>query len=331
MKSVAPELSPATTSRYEEHWRIHVAPILGGIPIAKLKPAHLAELYAKLRTEPIVYRQRSRAKSAHDKERERIGKPLSASSVLRVHRFLHRLLDWAESMNLVASNVAPRRKEAPKAAPSPTRAFSAEQVASVLAAPEGSRYHAFFVLAARTGMRRGEIGTLTWDAIDFERAVVSVRQAIGEDRRGSRSVKATKTERERVVPLDARALDAVRRQRARQAWGERISRGAYDDRGLVFADEPGGMLDLNAVSRAFSIAAAKAGVKAKGYSLHSLRHFVATQAFVSGIDARTIATLLGHREASMTLNVYGHVVAGAQERAVARIAEAIDAAQARAK
>lgn len=46
------------------------------------------------------------------------------------------------------------------------------------------------------------------------------------------------------------------------------------------------------------------------------------------LEVRTIATLLGHASPSTTLNVYGHVVAGAQERAVAGIGEAIASAQA---
>jgi integrase len=112
-------------------------------------------------------------------------------------------------------------------------------------------------------MRRGEVGALTWDAIDLECGVIAVRQAIGEDRHGKHFIKSTKTGRERVVPLNLSAIDALRRLRTRQAWEKRISHGAYNDEGLVFADELGRMLDLDAVSRAFSIAT-KAGVKAKG-------------------------------------------------------------------
>ena len=38
--------------------------------------------------------------------------------------------------------------------------------------------------------------------------------------------------------------------------------------------------------------------------LHDLRHFVATQLLSAGVDVRTVAGRLGHRNASTTLNVY---------------------------
>ncbi len=87
----------------------------------------------------------------------------------------------------------------------------------------------------------------------------------------------------------------------------------------MFADEVGGMLDLDAVSKAFSALATEVGIKAKGISLHSCRHLGATQALVAGNDIRTIAALLGHADPSVTLRVYCHVVPGAQEKAVAGI------------
>lgn len=53
-------------------------------------------------------------------------------------------------------------------------------------------------------------------------------------------------------------------------------------------------------------------------------------ALQSDADVRAVAALLGHASPPTTLNVYGHVVAGAQERAVAAIGNAFTAAQARA-
>lgn len=97
----------------------------------------------------------------------------------------------------------------------------------------------------------------------------------------------------------------------------------------MFADEVGGTVNLDAVSKAFAALASEVGIKAKGISLHSCRHFGATQALVAGNDIRTVAAMLGHADASVTLRTYAHVVPGAQEKAVAGIGEAIVAAKAR--
>ena len=309
---------------------MHVVPSIGGIVASNLKPAHLAELYATLRTEKIRYEKRTESEMGLSRTKERYGRPLGPTTVLRIHRLMHRMLGWAERKEIVVRNVARKEMEiAPKAVPSPARALTADQVAAFLAAAEGSEHYAFFILAVATGMRRGEIGALTWDAIDAERGAAVVRQAIGEDRKGHSFIKATKSGRERIVPLNRLALAALRRHGAVQREERMLNRDRYADQGLVFADELGGLVDLDAVSKAFATLARAAGIKTKGISLHSCRHFCATQALAAGNDVRTVAALLGHSLASTTLNVYGHVVAGAQERAVAGVEDAITAAQAR--
>lgn len=299
---------------------MHIAPSIGNIALGNLRPPHLAELYARLRSDKI----------RHGKgESVRYRQPLSTNSVLRIHRFLHRMFGWAERMNLVARNVT-RSVEAPKATASPARALSAEQVDQVLAASEGTRYHHFFVVCAETGMRRGEVGALLWDAVDFNRRVVTVRQAIGEDRRGGTFIKVPKNGRTREVPLSDAALEALRRQRISQAAKKLAAQeGTYIDRGFVFANEVGGWLDLDAVGKAFSALLRDLGIKARGLSLHSCRHFVGTTGLVQGNDVRTISDLLGHADPGVTLRVYGHAVAGAKERAVTSIGNAIAEAKAR--
>ncbi len=47
-----------------------------------------------------------------------------------------------------------------------------------------------------------------------------------------------------------------------------------------------------------------AGTVGVDMHLHSLRHFAATQRIGAGVDVRTVAGRLGHRDASVTLRVY---------------------------
>ncbi len=309
LRDAETRLTPNTAHRYAELWRVHAAPTLGAIPLGKLRAGHLQELYAKL----------SRTTNHR-------GGMLSGRSVHHVHRMLHRVLSWSERLGLVEANVA-RRVEPPRPNPSPARALTTDEAAAILAETEDTRWHPFFVLALSTGMRRGELAALTWPAVDPERGTVVVRQSIGTDRRGGFFVKSTKTGRERVVPLAPAAAEALRLVRVRQAR-EKLAAGAvYDDRGLVFADAFGRPMKLDAPTKAFVAAARRVGIT--GVTLHSCRHAVATWALFEGSDVRSVAALLGHSAASTTLNVYGHVVAGSQERAVTAVSNALEAAQAR--
>jgi integrase len=78
----------------------------------------------------------------------------------------------------------------------------------------------------------------------------------------------------------------------------------------------------DSTSRAFRLLVARAG--APGVRLHDLRHYVATRLLAAGVDVRTVAGRLGHRNASTTLNVYAHFVHDADEEAAAVLARLLD-------
>ena len=48
---------------------------------------------------------------------------------------------------------------------------------------------------------------------------------------------------------------------------------------------------------------------------HDLRHTFATHALTSGVDAKTLAGILGHTNASFTLDTYTHVTTDMQKKA----------------
>lgn len=60
----------------------------------------------------------------------------------------------------------------------------------------------------------------------------------------------------------------------------------------------------DSVSRSFKRLCVQEGMP--DVRLHDLRHFVATQLLSAGVDVRTVAGRLGHRNAATTLNVYAH-------------------------
>jgi site-specific recombinase XerD len=101
---------------------------------------------------------------------------------------------------------------------------------------------------------------------------------------------------------------ALRKQCARQAL-DRLAAGPFyrrDASDPVFANEIGERLTPQTATTAFKKIARRAGVPTG--SFHSLRHSAATHLLAFGVDIATTAGVLGHANASVTLNVYGHVL-----------------------
>ena len=64
-----------------------------------------------------------------------------------------------------------------------------------------------------------------------------------------------------------------------------------------------------------------AGVKTIRF--HGLRHTSASLLLASGVPINNVSQRLGHARASISLDTYGHVLAGAQEVAASQISAAL--------
>jgi integrase len=206
---------------------------------------------------------------------------------------------------------------------SEAKAFEADEIARVLDAARGTRWHAFIALAFALGARRGELLALRWPVVDLERGVVRIEGSLSQTK-GAVTMKGTKTDRVRTVPLSSFALEALRRQKAAQA-SDKLSAGAsYRDEGFVFADPVGGCITPWNASYAFAELARKAGISST--RLHDARHTAATTMLVAGIDALSVAGMLGHSSAVTTMTVYAHLAEGAMVTAADRLGAAMERA-----
>lgn len=288
-----------THERYRELTDKNVLPKLGAIQAARLRPTHLSALYAEL-----LESGRANGKGG-----------LSPRTVGHVHTLIHGALGWALRMELVSRNIADV-VTAPKAVRREAKALTVEEAQQLIDGTRETRVGALFTFALATGLRRGELVALRWDAIDEKTGTVAIRgsasYALGEV-----TEKEPKTGRGRTIALSPLAIEALRTQKARQAQ-ERLAAGAlYVVRGYVFADELGERLHPRAVTSAFRRAAKR--LKISTTSFHSLRHTCASWMIGAGVDVRTAASVLGHASPTVTLTTYAHLIAGAQVSAVAAV------------
>jgi len=168
---------------------------------------------------------------------------------------------------------------------------------------ENEVYAMAIMVAMVTGARRGEICALRWS--DLEGDLLTFRTSIFVAGK-SQGVKTTKTGRERGVVLGERSVDVL------LAWRRRCEAVAAEaevqllDDAFILSRWPDGSRFLNpdSLSAAFSRVAGSVGCS--HVHLHSLRHFAATELLASGVSPQDAASVLGHANPTMTLNVYAH-------------------------
>ena len=152
------------------------------------------------------------------------------------------------------------------------------------------------VLCLYTGLRVGGLLALIWADIDMRRGTVTVNKTCydGRDENGHlcRRVDTPKTASSgRVIPLPRQLLPYLRTRKRTAAAPYVIS-------------EKGRPLVVRSYQRSFELFLRRIGLPHRG--IHALRHTFATRALECGMDARTLANLLGHKNPTMTLTRYAH-------------------------
>ena len=169
-----------------------------------------------------------------------------------------------------------------------------------------------FRIAAMTGARRAELAALRWDDVD-EDGMLTIDSAIevirhpGEPRELRDA--PTKTGNARTITLDPDTLNAISElRREREPYGPWMF-GVGPD--LVPPDHIGWW---------WTRARKESGIDKK-WRLHDLRHWSATVSIGQGHDVRTVANRLGHSNPAMTLHVYAHAFAAADQALAAGLGD----------
>ncbi|MCI1665845.1 MAG: site-specific integrase [Atopobiaceae bacterium] len=194
-------------------------------------------------------------------------------------------------------------------------------------------------LALNTGMRAEEVCGLRWSDVDIARdddgaatgGLIHVCNVIGRTSKGTFEKQPKSFSSKRDIPITgglARVLDARKSDMRKvllangvsstdRAMGKLFVVGSPIDVGLKSVDEkPRTWLDPHWLSVQWSrfVHPKKTGdgpsepllvgTKGRAVTFHDLRHTFATRAIAAGVDVKTVSSVLGHSDTSLTLNTY---------------------------
>jgi integrase len=284
---------PKTYASYAQLVRLHLAPELGRIALAKLSPQEVQE---------FINRKQAAG--------------LSPRTIQYLHAILRAALNRALKWGLVSRNVA-TLVEVPSVRRKPTQFLEPEQARRLLDDIRGDRLEALYTVALAIGLREGEALGLRWQDVNLETGTITVQ--VGLQRvEGKLQLKNLKTEHSRrSISLPQFANAALRSHRARQLE-ERLQAGElWEEHGLVFTTALGKPLDSRNVVRRFKRALQQAGLPDQRF--YDLRHTCASLLLVQGVHPRVVMEILGHSQISLTMNTYSHVAPQLQGEAAERM------------
>lgn len=277
---IKPSNKTRTYKCYSQICKLHVIPSLGEYKISALSVIDLQKFVTKL------------LKSGNLKT----GKGLSASFVNVVISVLKNSLTTAFMLGLTQENVVNKIKR-PKTKERQVNCFTLAEQKKIEQHILSKNKDKLFgvVLCLYTGLRIGELLALTWKDIDFTKGLLYVSKSCYDDSDGQKQIRvigSTKTiHSTRVIPLPKKLLLLLKSLKKR-------SKCEY-----VVANKTKAVF-VRSYQRTFELLLKKLGITHKGF--HSLRHTFATRALECGMDVKTLSELLGHKNATVTLNRYVH-------------------------
>ena len=289
---VAPSVRESTLESYRYHIRHHIKPRLGSKPIGKITADDVQKLYREIQN------------CGRIQEDPVWGHALSGSAVRRLHGVFHMAMDAAVRAHLIPKNptegvTLPKKETVPK------QVLNDAQLERFMKEVQNDPiWHDFFYTELTTGLRQGEICGLMWSDFDEAHGTLSVRRTLHIQKGGRLVTGETKTgtgKRTITLPPSTAGLLAQRKKSSYSQW--------------IFPNplRPEQPASPNAAYNHLKTLLKRAGLPSIRF--HDLRHTFATHALASGVDAKTLSGILGHTQASFTLDTYTHVTGDMQRQA----------------
>lgn len=248
--------------------------------------------------------------------------PLAPSTIHAYHRTLSSVLDRAVRWRCIASNPA-EQAELPSLAGHRARYLDEPDAKRMLQLlqDEPIKWRVPIMFDLLSGLRRAELLGLRWRDVDLDSGVVTINQTsnyvagsgvyVGTPK-SQDSIRALRVSRTAILLLlEYRQWQDGMRAQVGDAW----EGTPEDDR--IFTNEVGRPLFPTSLTQWMRKFVQRTGLPSS--SVHSLRHTYASLLIADGTPLVVVSGNLGHAQVSTTSDIYSHVIASAEAKAVETI------------
>lgn len=258
-----------------------------------------------------------------------IAKGKSVAAIKNLHKLIAPSIRYACDSNRILKDfsraiVIPKDKEDKKLKKvSAVKPFSLKEQLHFIEIIKGHELEMLFLTALDSGLRQGELFALTWNDIDFKNKCITVNKSFKsikniKTNKYENIIQTPKTDKSiRVVPIPSRLTDKLKQHKLSQKTQRLKMANLYENNNLIFCNKFGKYLDSGNVLKKFKKILKDNKLEVRKF--HDLRHTYATRLFELGEEPKTVQTLLGHSNISITLDTYTHVLDNLKEKAVSKL------------
>lgn len=268
-------LKNTTYSGYNTYISKYINPEIGQVYLHDLSPLHVQNMYYEL-----IENGRIKGDS-----------PLSAKTIIQIHRILHKALKNAVQLQLLTYNPTDY-VELPKKKKVTFDILKEKEIQPFLEAFQDTEYYLPVLLALSLGLRRGEVLALRWKDIDFNEKMLTINKSL--------------TVADRTIKIDTPKNESSERRLLLpyQLINELIEYVTSDD-DYICKTKTGKPWNPSTFSWRYSKFVEDN--KLKKIRFHDLRHTNATLMYKSDIKLKVIQERLGHSNSATTLDIYTHL------------------------
>lgn len=286
-----------------------ILPALGNYKLTDLRKEVIRDFYEEMRCSPRLDGRGN----------------LSEKTVEGLHNTLCGILSAAVDEGYLTHNPAWRCYK-PKGQKKERPVADEETVKKLITAFEGqsTKYETYFKLVLATGLRRGEACGLKWSDINWRKRTIHVQRGVVKLSHQESITKDPKTSSgDRMVYLSKEMCQLLKAWRKECEWDrQQTANETVDEDDYLFRQPNGKPMCPSTFTYRFKLIL-KANNLPLDLNVHSLRHTNASLLIAQGVDVRTVASLLGHAQASTTLDIYAHAFDKNKRKAQEKLGKAI--------